>query len=43
MQILLDKACSTTVDSGVCLINHIKKNLLVIRQVSTKSVVTTSL
>jgi len=24
---LLDTACSTTVDSGACLINHIKKNL----------------
>jgi len=25
MYILLDTACSTTVDSGACLINHIKK------------------
>jgi len=26
MYILLDTACSTNVDSGACLINHIKKN-----------------
>ena len=25
MYILLDTACSTNVDSGACLINHIKK------------------
>jgi len=25
MYILLDTACSTTADSGACLINHIKK------------------
>jgi len=26
MYILLDTACSTNVESGECLINHIKKN-----------------
>ena len=27
MYILLDTACSTNVDSGACLINHIKKKM----------------